>query len=401
MLEVGSADHREGRMTDVIPLPTDTTGSAAIVTGDWLDAQEFPPLRWVVYGVIAEGLTILAGAPKLGKSWLALSLALAVAAGEKALGCIDTERARPVLYLALEDGYRRLQFRARQLLDGEPIPENLHLIIKGTRVELRLAIVDWLEEHRDEQPLVIVDTLAKLRPAASKSDSAYDADYSFVGGLKAVIDEITGGAMVLVHHTNKRQDGDFLDAVSGTQGIAGAADATITLQRSRQEKTATLSVTGRDVIESEYSVTSTDGMWTLDGGGLEQAAQAVADGKQTRNVGDRMAEVIKFISSRPETRAADVAAHLGMETNQARSYLSRAHENKRITKVRLGVYRGVAPVAPVADLEAAATHATHATPSAASTEDDEFAFCPACHKPIGRSGKCVSCIASKLNKESA
>ncbi len=84
-----------------------------IVTGDWLDAQVFPPMRWVVPGVIAEGLTILAGAPKLGKSWLALSLALAVASGTDALGCIDVGHPRPVLYLALEDGHRRLQFRSR------------------------------------------------------------------------------------------------------------------------------------------------------------------------------------------------------------------------------------------------------------------------------------------------
>lgn len=336
--------------------------SVAIVTGAWLDAQEFPPLRWVVYGVIAEGLTILAGAPKLGKSWLALHLALAVASGGTAFGCIDVGRARPVLYLALEDGHRRLQFRARQLLgDGERIPNRLHIIIKGGRLELEGALMEWLDRHQRDQPLVIVDTLAKLRPATSRSDNAYDADYRFVGRLKDIIDAVTGGAMVLVHHTNKRADGDFLDAVSGTQGIAGAADATVTLRRTRQEKTATLSVTGRDVIESEYSVTSTDGLWTLDGGGLEAAAKAATETRGTDNVGDRMAEVVRFVAARAETKAADLADHLQVTDAQARTYLSRAHEAGRISKASRGTYKPVASVASVAFSEPRSSNATDAT----------------------------------------
>lgn len=313
--------------------------SVAIVTGAWLDAQEFPPLRWVVYGVIAEGLTILAGAPKLGKSWLALHLALAVASGGMAFGCIDVGRPRPVLYLALEDGHRRLQFRARQLLeDGERIPDRLHIIIKGGRLELEGALIDWLGQHRDHQPLVIVDTLAKLRPATSRSDNAYDADYKFVGRLKDIIDSVTGGAMVLVHHTNKRADGDFLDAVSGTQGIAGAADATVTLRRARQEQSATLSVTGRDVIESEYSVTTTDGLWTLDGGGLEAAAKAAGENRQTANLGDTSAEVVAFVRSRESTTPADLAKHLGIDSKTAGTRLSQAYDAGRIAKAKRGIY---------------------------------------------------------------
>jgi len=318
-----------------------------IVTGDWLDAQVFPPMRWVVPGVIAEGLTILAGAPKLGKSWLALSLALAVASGTDALGCIDVGHPRPVLYLALEDGHRRLQFRSRQLLGDEPIPSDLHLIVKGSQLELRVALTEWLDNHRDEQPLVIVDTLAKLRPPPNKADSAYDADYRFVGGLKAIIDGVPGGGMVLVHHTNKRTDGDFIDSVSGTQGVAGAADSTITLRRSRHEETATLSVTGRDVIEAEYAITSSEGMWRLDGGDLAAARATAEQTRATAGLGDRSAAVVEFVNGRTATKAGDLAAHLGVDAKTAGTYLGRAHESGRIGKPARGIYGRVESVGSV------------------------------------------------------
>ncbi|NLE82522.1 MAG: AAA family ATPase [Rhodococcus sp.] len=348
---------------DQEPAPTEVQ----IVTGAWLDAKEFPPLQWVVPGVIPEGLSLLCGAPKLGKSWMALGTALAIATGGVALGCIPVGKPRPVLYLALEDGHRRLQQRSRQLLGhGVKIPHRLHCVIKGTPAQLQVAMIDCLQEHKTQKPVVIVDTLAKIRPASSSSQSAYEADYRFVSGLKDIVDNITSASMILVHHTNKRGEGDFVDGVSGTQGIAGAADSTVVLRRTRNESGAVLSVTGRDVMEDEYAITSDNGTWTLDGGDLKAASAALVEKKQTENVGDRMTEVIKFVCARTETRSADLAEHLGIESNQARTYLSRAYDSGRIQRVRLGVYGGVAPVAPVADhleYEPPATQATHATPS--------------------------------------
>src|SRR5215213_1407987 len=94
---------------------------ATLRTGAWLDAQEFPPLTYAVPGVIPEGSVLLVGAPKIGKSWLVLTIALAAAAGGQALS-IQVPK-RPVFYLALEDGDRRLQDRCRRLLAGDAIPE--------------------------------------------------------------------------------------------------------------------------------------------------------------------------------------------------------------------------------------------------------------------------------------
>src|SRR5215203_6519675 len=98
-------------------------------TGDWLDAQVFPPLNYVVPGLLPEGLTLLVGAPKIGKSWLSLATALAAATGGRALGHIKVD-PRPVLLLALEDGDRRLQDRIRKLIPGAPIPPQLQYMTR-------------------------------------------------------------------------------------------------------------------------------------------------------------------------------------------------------------------------------------------------------------------------------
>lgn len=308
--------------------------------GAWLDRQQFPPIRWVVEGLIAEGLTVLVGPPKLGKSWFALALALAVASGGRVLGCLAVGKPRPVLYLALEDGYRRLQSRARHLLgEGEPIPGRFECAIKGPPRELLESMTTWLDENRDDEPLVIVDTLAKIRPAERAGESAYTADYRFVGGLKNLVDDVAGAAMVLVHHTNKRGagEGDFLEAVSGTNGIAGAADCTIVLARPRKDQAATISVTGRDVPEGEYAATCSEGVWTLDGDSLKAAAAAVDERRQTANLGERSAQIVAYVNAHPAgVRPTDVDKALGI--TDARTQLGKLAKAGRINHPSHGLY---------------------------------------------------------------
>ena len=81
-------------------------------------ATEFPPIRWVVPGYVPEGLSILAGRQKLGKTWLALDWAIAVAYGGMAMGAIDCEQG-DVLYIDLENGHRRIQGRINILFPDE------------------------------------------------------------------------------------------------------------------------------------------------------------------------------------------------------------------------------------------------------------------------------------------
>ena len=104
---------------------------AGVRDGTWLTAQQFPPLTYAVDGLIPEGFALVVGPPKAGKSWLALALLLAVASGGVALGVIKAGPPRRVLYLALEDGDRRMQDRCRSLLGpGEHIPAPFHYLTR-------------------------------------------------------------------------------------------------------------------------------------------------------------------------------------------------------------------------------------------------------------------------------
>src|SRR5918992_3521750 len=101
-------------------------GAVRIFTAAELMAEDLPPVRWVVPEILPEGVTFLAGKPKLGKSWMGLGLGIAVATGGVALGTKQVEQGE-VLYLALEDNKRRIQNRLNKLLAGRPAPASLHI----------------------------------------------------------------------------------------------------------------------------------------------------------------------------------------------------------------------------------------------------------------------------------
>jgi hypothetical protein len=312
---------------------------AGMVDGAWLDRTVFPPLDWAVEGILPEGLTILAGAPKAGKSWFVGGLGLACAAGGYALGQIKVEQ-RPVLYFALEDGHRRLQQRFRTILEFDPLPKAMHVIIKAhSAIEMLAMMAEWLGRHSDATPLVILDTLGKIKPPKRPGEDAYGADYAIGSRLKATIDTAPGASLLVVHHTRKATSDDFVDSVSGTQGVAGSADSVLRLDRKRQSDEAVLSVTGRDVTEAEYALSTSGGRWTLDGEDLADAAAAIDRRKAAARLADRSVDALAFVADRPSgTRPADLAEHLGIDQNQAGTYLRRLTESGRIRKQGRGLY---------------------------------------------------------------
>ena len=229
-----------------------------ILTLGALLAEVFAPPNWAIPGILSEGLTVLAGKPKLGKSWLALNLALTIAGGGKAMGTIDVPPG-DVLYLALEDRWRRVQDRARKVLRG--------LGALGQEVGRRLYIaVEWPRQHQGgleeidrwlqsvERPaLVIVDVWAKFRPPSHGSRSAYDQDYEHASAFKKVFDERQTSAMVL-HHAKKAAADDVFDEISGTLGFSGSADGSMVLIRTRNDHEAELALTGRDIEEKRLAL---------------------------------------------------------------------------------------------------------------------------------------------------
>lgn len=325
---------------------------ARVRSGTWLDGQTFPPLSWAVPGLIPEGFGLFTGPPKVGKSWAVLGTALAVAAGGHAFGKVPVGEPRPVLLLALEDGDRRLQDRCRRLLDDGPIPGLLDYATYATPLEVLPLIEAWLALHPGQRPLVILDTLGKVMPLAYPGESAYARDYRIGGCLKALSDAHPGSTLLVVHHIRKAGADDWLDSTSGTNGLNGSADFTVSLSRARNETAGVLKVTGRDVAEGEYAVTVQDGTWTLDGSTLADTARAAQQAKAVAGLGDRSAEIVAYVAAHPQgVRAKDVADALGIAEKDAGTYLLRAERTERIRRIERGLYGPVGSVGTVGSAE--------------------------------------------------
>lgn len=212
----------------------------------------FPEPRWAVPGLVAEGLNLLVGAPKLGKSWLVLGLGVSIASGGVALGKVPVVQGS-VLYAALEDTPRRLQGRLHTILNGSPVPDGLHITTSLPRgADMVDVVSEWLDDHQDAR-LVVIDVIRKVTPR-SDGRNPYESDYDAMGSLKALADKHKI-AVIGVHHTRKQIDeGDVFNEVSGSTGLTGAADAILIAKRARNTAEAVLHVTGRDVTEQEYAL---------------------------------------------------------------------------------------------------------------------------------------------------
>ncbi|MBA2529957.1 MAG: AAA family ATPase [Euzebyales bacterium] len=274
-------------------------------TAPELLSAEFPEPRWAVPGVVAEGLTLFCGAPKAGKSWAAFGLAVAVATGGQALGKIVVESG-DALYIALEDPPRRLQARLRKLLGGATAPERLTIATECPRLDAGGVdkIAAWLNTHPDAR-LVVVDVFAKVRSPSSAQANAYDSDYRAMSLLKALADRFCV-AIVVVHHTRKTVAEDWLDSVSGTQGLAGAADAVLILRRSRGQADGELHLTGRDIEETVYALAfAADlGAWQLlDGPAIDYS------------LGDTRAAILRHLREVGGATPKQIADALGLQHN--------------------------------------------------------------------------------------
>lgn len=307
---------------------------------DWLMQQEFPPLQYVVPGIIPEGMSLLVAAPKIGKSWMVLGLGITLSQGGDAFGVLPVGSPRPVLYLALEDGHRRLQSRIHSMGAGR-LDARLQFVTEVQPGQVLRTISDYINAFAGSDPVVILDTLGKVMPPAGNSN-AYAHDYKVLSELKATCDAVPGSSLLIVHHTRKSDAGDFLDAVSGTQGIAGAADSVLVLRRERLEKRAILNVTSRDAAEGEYALTmSESGVWTLDGESLEQAQNNARIVKANKSVGEPMLELIETVNRFPEGIKAGALRQLLPGQPNLNEYLRRAVEAERIRKLERGLYAPV------------------------------------------------------------
>lgn len=319
--------------------------NGGLYTADWLQEQEFPELQFAVDGIIPEGLSLLVGSPKVGKSWISLAIALAVASGGKALGHIDCVQ-RPVLLLALEDGRRRMQGRIKCLLQGREFPQKLEIEHRIIEDRLVSDIKKWVYDHYDPHypehaPLVFLDTLGKGMPSATpgSNESVYNKDYKIGSLFKSVTDDYPGTSLSALHHDRKAEAEDFVQAVSGSNALAGAADAIILMQRSRNEDVGILNVTGRDIIERKYSIIKDPdtNQWQLAEPTLEASAAKATTSQGQLNYGDNMKAVMDYVITNGPVGAAEIKKQFG---SNAGTWLYRLADTGKITKLGRGMYAG-------------------------------------------------------------
>ena len=216
-----------------------------VVNANELMDMEFQPTGWLIEKLLGKGVYILAGASKIGKSWLVLWLADRVSKGEPVWD-FKTQQSG-VLYVSLEDTAQRIQRRLSEVTGGEAdgvwIATEAELL--GSGFEQQLA--NFLAVHPGVG-FVIIDTLQRIRQMRSEKYS-YAGDYEVMTALKAIADRFNITILV-VHHTRKEESEDAFNMISGTNGLMGCADGAMVLQKqSRLSRSATLDVTGREVAD--------------------------------------------------------------------------------------------------------------------------------------------------------
>lgn len=223
------------------------------VDADTLLSTPLCKTLFIVEGLIPQGLSVLSGASKIGKSWLMLWLGMQVARGNPVWE-FETHKC-DVLYLCLEDTHIRIQNRLYQLTDEAPA----ELRIATTSYQIGNGLEQQIEQYLTDYPntkLVIIDTFQKVRDSRNTfgKSGMYAGDYDDITALKTIADKF-GIAVVVVHHVRKMKDAnDPFNEVTGSTGITGAADTSFILKRSRSSEMGTILATGQDIEYQELTL---------------------------------------------------------------------------------------------------------------------------------------------------
>lgn len=288
---------------------------------------EFDPVKWIVPGYVSEGFSVLAGRQKLGKTWLAIDMAIAVATGGAAMSSISCDQG-DVLYIDMENGSRRIQSRISMLFPNKRTMPNLSSLDWVTDApQLDKGFIDALEDWRSttKNPrLVVIDVLQRIKPPAKNTGTSYEQDYSVWAPLQKWATD-HGIAVIGLHHTKKGGAEDPLEALSGSNGLSACADATLVLDRTSNG--ITLYVRGRDVEEKEAALNFSGGFWTLQG-----------DAATVRRTDERSIILEALRDADSLMSPTDLSDATRMSNQNIRQMLVTMAKAGEVTKVRRGRY---------------------------------------------------------------
>ncbi|QWE02305.1 AAA family ATPase [Polynucleobacter sp. JS-JIR-II-b4] len=285
--------------------PTVINRNSGGISAKDLANKTFPPLVWIVKDILPEGCYLLSARPKVGKSWLALQCCLAVAYGSKTL---DREvAAGKAIYLALEDNQRRLQSRLKIMRPQGYATDNL--ILHTEWPKLNDGGIEALEKLiSSESPrLVVIDTLAKVRPPMGRNSNLYEGDYSAVAPLTTLANKYRCCILVVTHNRKGKSDSDALEQISGSLGLSGAVDGALVIDGIRSDKQYKLSLIGRDIPNDDELAISRqeNGEWKILGEATQIFISAerkeITDALRLHPAGLKPKEIADFLGKKQPT----------------------------------------------------------------------------------------------------
>ena len=294
-------------------------GKIQLIDAETLYYKPLEHPKMLIDGVLSDGLAIMAGDSKIGKSWMVLWMCLQISKGEPVWGL--PTRKTDVVYLALEDREWRVQQRMQDLSDTPP--ENLHFGFSCGQLgaELESQIEDVLKDY-PSTGLLFIDTLQMVRDNVSAKVNAYAQDYKDLSSLKKIADN-HGICIFVVHHTRKERDGgNIFNDMTGSTGIMGVADTGMILRKEdRFGDNATLCITGRDVEEKKLKMQMCGVKWEI-------TEELSTDDLRKERIPDFVFKVVDFLFEHRqfEGTVTELLAAVGnteLKPNVASKYLTR------------------------------------------------------------------------------
>ena len=269
---------------------------------------ELPPMKWAVAGILPEGFICLAGRPKAMKSWTALKLVYCVQNG---LNFLDHQTVQgDAIYFGLEDSKRRIKDRVSKM--GFAKLKQPQIVLGGDVPYLSFGFEECLEnwiKSKENPRLVVIDTLARIKPRQSKSGTAYDQDNLLMNGIQKLAVQNNLTVLFITHLSKSSQEYSF-DKIQGSVGVQGMTDAMWMLDRGDGVNSkASLKGRGRDILDFEYALNwDGDSMSYLYEGNLD----IINQNENRREITKAMEDLTKELD---QVRPSDVAKFYGVPSN--------------------------------------------------------------------------------------
>ena len=329
------------------------------ITAASLMEKQFSPQDELIEGLLAPGLYILAGASKIGKSWLVLQIAHHVSMGIP-LWERKTQKSE-VLYLALEDTERRLQKRLMRICNGETGDISFATEAEILEHGFEEQVIDYLQKHPDAK-LVIVDTMIKVRDTGGYGN-AYAEDYSTMNCFKRLTTRFSI-VLLLVHHTRKQEARDIMDMISGTTGIMGCADGAMVLERPvRGAPQAIISTTGRDFEDMKINLVQNSETMCWEFAGYADAvseeeldplliavAQLVEQEGFWKGTAEQLLQKLLEISPRLNLKPNTLARRLNVQIQELKELYSIRYSRQRSAEGKFVILEPIEEVSDISDM---------------------------------------------------